>query len=65
MSDPHDSARLVLLVLSVIAASVSGFVGGLKAGSSNMERAAVKAGHAYYATSPDGEPVFTWKEAKP
>jgi hypothetical protein len=60
----NDAARLVLLVLASIASSVSGFVGGLQSGKREIERQAVKRGHAYYANK-DGDPQFVWKEAQP
>jgi len=60
----NDAARLVLLVLASIASSVSGFVIGLQSGKREIERQAVKCGHAYYANK-DGDPQFTWKEAQP
>ena len=40
----NDAARLVLLILTAIFSSVSGFVGGLKSGTTEMQRAAIKAG---------------------
>ena len=59
------AASLVWLILASIFCSVSGFVGGIQSGKLEMQRSAIKAGHAYYSTSDDGSPVFTWKEAQP